>query len=136
MDDPPAPVPGKGRKLSAGAVVVEPDGRVWLVEPTNHFGGYVRTFPKGRVEHGLSLRATAVREAFEETGLLVRLGRFLVDGVRTTTVTRYYLAERVGGTPVAMGWEAQAMWLAPCRRLAALAAAPADATILRALAAV
>ncbi|HYI85433.1 MAG TPA: hypothetical protein VEX11_19790, partial [Acetobacteraceae bacterium] len=57
---------------------------------------------------------------FEETGLLVALGAFLADVERSVTVPRYYLARRVGGTPAAMGWEAQAVLLLPRARLADL----------------
>jgi ADP-ribose pyrophosphatase YjhB (NUDIX family) len=131
--DPPLPPLTIGKKRSAGAVVVEPDGRVWLIEPTNHFGGYVRTFPKGRIELGFSSRATAVKEVFEESGLLVRLGPFLVDVERTTTVTRFYLATRIGGSPAAMGWEAQALWLVPKDRLAELLPSPSDTPVRQAI---
>lgn len=111
-DDPPvAQVPGKG--VSAGCVVLEPDGRVWLVCPTNGFAGRPATFPKGRVEDGLSLQATAIKEVHEESGLRVAIVGCLGDQVRTTTVARYYLAHRVGGTPAAMGWESQAVRLVP-----------------------
>jgi 8-oxo-dGTP pyrophosphatase MutT (NUDIX family) len=132
-DDPPTPVLTEKQKLSAGAVIVEPDGRIWLCEPSNHFGGYVRTFPKGRVDPGQSMRAAAVREVFEETGLLVHLGAFLVDATRTSGVTRYFLAERVAGTPADMGWESQALWLVPLPQLTALAPAPQDAPVIAAL---
>lgn len=80
------------KKLSAGAVIREEDGRVWLFEPTNRFGGYVRTFPKGTVEAGYSLAATAAKEAFEEVGLLVEIGAPIADVERTTSVCRYFLA--------------------------------------------
>jgi 8-oxo-dGTP pyrophosphatase MutT (NUDIX family) len=53
-------------RAAAGAVVMEPDGRLWLVAPSNGFGGYLATFPKGRVEPGISLQATAIREVWEE----------------------------------------------------------------------
>src|SRR5690606_39400972 len=33
IDEPPMEIGGK--KLAAGAVILEPDGRVWLVHPTN-----------------------------------------------------------------------------------------------------
>ena len=39
-----------GRANAAGAVVVEPDGPVWLVAPTNAFGGSNVTFPKGKTQ--------------------------------------------------------------------------------------
>lgn len=105
-----------GKKPSAGVVIREPDGRVWLVAPTNGFGGYLATFPKGRLE-GKSAQEAAVVEAFEESGLVVRLISHLVDVVRTTTVTRYYLAERVSGNPSDMGWESQAVMLVPAAKL-------------------
>jgi 8-oxo-dGTP pyrophosphatase MutT (NUDIX family) len=110
--DPPFLLP-PGMKAAAGAVVVEPDGRIWLVAPTNGFGGYVATFPKGRVDPGAGLRATARREAWEEAGLAVDIGSFLLDVSRTQTYTRYFLARRTGGSPAAMGWETQAVHLVP-----------------------
>lgn len=122
-----------GMKAAAGAVVVEDDGRVWLVSPTNGFGGYSATFPKGRVGPGATLQQTAVREVFEESGLAVRLEAFLLDVRRTQTYTRYYLAKRIGGCPSAMGWETQAVHLVPAARLAGIAAHPNDAAIIRAL---
>jgi 8-oxo-dGTP pyrophosphatase MutT (NUDIX family) len=106
-------------KPAAGVAILEPDGRVWLVSPSNAFGGYRTTFPKGKVLH-LDLRVTAVKEAFEETGLRVELVRHLMDLRRSTSHTRYYLARRVGGTPAAMGWESQAVHLAPLDHAKAL----------------
>ena len=38
-----------GKKLSAGVVTLEPDGRVWAVAPTNAFGGYWLLSPKARL---------------------------------------------------------------------------------------
>ena len=133
--DPPPPTVPSGMKLSAGAVIIERDGRVWLVEPTNHYGGYHRTFPKGTIESGWSLRATAVKEAFEETGLLVQLGAFLTDVPRTTSITRYFIAKRIGGTPADMGWETQAVWLVPPSQLALLASHANDTPIRAAISA-
>ncbi len=104
------------KKPAAGAVIVEPDGRVWLMAPTNAYGGYKTTFPKGRL-HGDDLQKTAIQEVFEETGLQVELFQFLTDSPRSTTYTRYYLARRVGGNPADMGWEAQAVHLCPVDKL-------------------
>ena len=39
-----------GQKFSTGLVIMEPDGRLWMVSPTNGFGGYAATLPKGRFE--------------------------------------------------------------------------------------
>jgi len=129
---PEPPFEGRGMNPAAGAVVVEPDGRIWLVAPTKAFGGYVATFPKGKTEGG-ELRATALREVFEESGLRVELYAHLVDVTRSASRTRYYLARRTGGTPAAMGWESQAVLLAPPGRLPHLLNSPYDRPILEAL---
>lgn len=110
IEEPPFVLPA-GKQAAAGAVVVEPDGRLWLVAPSNAFGGYTATFPKGRAM-GASLRATAIRETWEESGLSIVLTGWLGDFSRTQTHTRFYLARRVGGHPAGMGWESQAVHLA------------------------
>lgn len=100
-------------KPAAGVVVEEPDGRVWVIHPTNGFGGYNATFPKGRTEHDIDLQASAIKEAYEESGLKVEITGFLADVDRSVTRCRYYTARRVGGTPAKMGWESQAVSLVP-----------------------
>lgn len=122
-----------GKAASAGVVVFEPDGRVWVVAPSNGFGGYSWTWPKGRVEDGLSFQATAAREALEESGLQVRIVGLLGDFARTTTVTRYYLAERIGGSPVECGWEAQACSLMPVSALPDMLNGAPDKPVIAAL---
>jgi len=109
----------KGLTPAAGAVVVEPDGRVWLVAPTNAFLNTLTTFPKGTA-NGLDLRATALKEVFEESGLRVELFSHLVDVTRSSSRTRYYLARRISGNPADMCWESQAVILAPVNSLKAL----------------
>ena len=121
-----------GRAAAAGAVVVEPDGRVWLVAPTNAFGGSKVTFPKGKTQ-GRGLRPTAVKEVLEEAGLEVELFSHLVDNTRSTSRTRYYLAHRLGGNPADMDWETQAVLLAPLVDLKDLLHNPADQLVLDAL---
>lgn len=106
-----------GKKPASGVIVLEPDGRVWVVAPTNRFGGVKNTFPKGSRDYGLSLQANAIKEAYEECGLKVEIDSFLGDIPRSTSVARYYLARRVGGTPAAMGWESQAVRLVPADKL-------------------
>ncbi|MCS0592418.1 NUDIX hydrolase [Massilia norwichensis] len=130
--EPPFTLP-PGLRAAAGAVVLEDDGRVWLVSPTNGFGGYSATFPKGRVDAGGSLQHTAIREVFEESGLVVRLRAHLIDVRRTQTYTRYYIAKRIGGCPSSMGWETQAVHLVPAARLEEVAVHPNDAAIIDAL---
>ncbi len=122
-----------GLAPAAGVVVIEPDDRVWAVAPTNGFGGYSLTFPKGRLEPGLDLRTSAIKEAHEETGLRVVVTGFLIDLPRSTTFTRYYLARRIGGTPAAMGWESQAVWLVPRTRLRQVITHANDRPLLDAL---
>lgn len=117
----------------AGVVVVERDGRVWVVSPTNRYGGYESTFPKGHLTPGLSLQQSAVKEAYEEAGLKVLLTTHLVDVPRSTTFTRYYLGQRVGGDPRQMGWESQAVHLVPQERLHAVLKNPYDKPIVEAL---
>lgn len=132
LEEPPFHVPA-GKKAASGVVIREPDGRVWLVAPTNKFGGYETTWPKGRIEPGLSSQATAIREAWEESGLCVRITGFLGDFTRSTTQTRLYLAERIGGTPAEAGWEAQAITLAPLTALDQLLNAATDKPVLATL---
>jgi ADP-ribose pyrophosphatase YjhB (NUDIX family) len=115
---------------AAGVIIQEKDGRVWLTRPTNSFGGYEHTFPKGGQEKGLTLQQTAVKEAWEETGLQVKITGVFGDFKRTTSVGRYYLAERVGGDPRDMGWESQALRLSPEKDLKNLLNTKADHDIV------
>ncbi|WP_312514237.1 NUDIX hydrolase [Massilia sp.] len=122
-----------GKAAAAGVVIEEAGGRIWAVSPSNRFGGYDATFPKGRVDPGVALQANAIREAFEESGLRVEIVAFLADSARTQTFTRYYLARRIGGNPALMGWESQAVHLAPLEGLAELLCNPNDQAVIAAL---
>lgn len=122
-----------GLKAAAGVVTRESDGRCWLVAPSNGFGGYKTTFPKGTQEPGLSLQACAIKEAFEESGLQVELTGFLMDVTRSGSYTRYYTARRVGGNPADMGWESQAVLLVPGAKLGGYLINPYDQPLLQAL---
>lgn len=102
---------------ASGVVIEECDGRVWVVSPTNRYGGYTNTFPKGKANHDVTWQANAIKEAYEESGLQVRIVDLIGDVQRTTSVTRYYRAVRVGGMPVDMGWESQAVHLVPIGQL-------------------
>lgn len=101
FEEPPFNPPG-GKMPAAGVVVEEPDGRFWLVAPSNAFGGYTATFPKGRIEGDVNRQASAIREAYEEAGLKVKITGFFADSNRSQSYTRYYLAQRVSGHPALM----------------------------------
>ena len=131
VPEPEFKVPASYKK-AAGVVIREPDGRVWVVAPSNAFGGYKATFPKGTME-GMSTQATALVEAYEESGLQVRLREHLVDVKRSQSYTRYFLAERVGGNPAEMGWESQAVMLVPVEQLTKVLNSPNDVPIMDAL---
>lgn len=129
--DEPAFRPPHGKMPAAGVVVEEADGRFWLVAPSNAFGGYLATFPKGRIEANVRRQASAIREAYEEAGLKVRITGFLADSNRTQSYTRYYLAQRVGGNPGLMGWESQAVHLVPREALRDFLTHPNDLSLLQ-----
>ena len=134
FDEPPYQKPD-GMKAASGAVVVEADGRIWVVSPSNKFAGYCNTFPKGTVsaKEPLSLRANALKEVHEEAGLRISLIRFLCDSLRNQSYTRYYLAHRIGGNPADMGWESQAAHLVPPAGISQFVTHPNDRPILAAL---
>ncbi|BCP56277.1 hypothetical protein K32_48940 [Kaistia sp. 32K] len=132
LDEPPFHLP-PGKKASSGVVIQEPDGRVWVIHPTNAFGGYEASLPKGTAEPDLSLQANSIKEVFEETGLKVEITGFLGDFSRTTSVARMYTGRRVGGSPHLMGWEAQAVSLCPASKLYDLLNVWSDHAIAEAL---
>lgn len=111
---------------SSGVVILESHDKVWIVHPTDQYGGYSATFPKGTFEYGLNSRETAIKEAYEEAGLKVQLKEFLTDLKRTTSVTRYYLAERISGNPGDMDWESEKVSLVPIRELHKVVNHPSD----------
>lgn len=122
-----------GKRASSGVILVEPDGRIWIVEPTNHYGGYQNTFPKGGVARGLTMQQSALKEVWEESGLVAEIDGFLLDAVGDTSVTRYYVGRRVGGNPWAMGWESQAVKLVTLDRAEGLLNVARDRNTLAAL---
>ncbi|MBW1769339.1 MAG: NUDIX hydrolase [Deltaproteobacteria bacterium] len=84
--------PQRGKQRSFGGVVINERKEVLLVEPRNHFDGYVWTFPKGRPDLGEEPESAALREVFEETGveaeIISKLPGSFAGG---TTVNTYYL---------------------------------------------
>jgi DNA topoisomerase IB/ADP-ribose pyrophosphatase YjhB (NUDIX family) len=102
---------GPGQHAAAGVIMIEPGNKVWIVTPDKYFGGYRNTFPKGTQESGEALQTTAVRETYEESGLVGKITGVLGDVDRTTSSTRYYIGERVGGSPAMAGEETYAVKL-------------------------
>lgn len=129
--------PATGKAAASGAVIIEPDGRIWIVSPTNRFDGNPHTFPKGKVDIDapLSLKANALKEVYEESGLQIEIQGFLTDADRSTSRTRYYVGRRINGSPADMGWESQAVSLVPRTHLPDLLKNPGDQIVLAALAA-
>lgn len=119
------------KKKSVGIVMVEPDKRVWVTHPTNQFGGYSATFPKGTVEHHLNHRENAIKETHEETGLKAEIHGHLGDYEKTTSTTRYYHGRRTGGNPSDMGWESQKVSLVPIKDLHKVVTHPKDEQVVR-----
>ena len=95
-DEPPIDAEPHAR-ISTGIVLREPDGRINLIEPRNHYGGYIHTFPKGGVEPNLTPQQNAHKELWEETGLHAHITGVIGDFKGDTGVTRYYEGVRTGG---------------------------------------
>lgn len=130
------PLEEDGKLLASGAVIIEPDHRVWVAHLNEPFNAACVGFPTARKDPKLSLQATAIRESWEKTGLQVRIVGWLGDFDEEVTRTRYYLAARVGGAPAACGWQRPTMSLATLDALMqypALRVSPTEAKCLAAL---
>ena len=115
------------REFSAGGVLVRKlRGRWYLaaIRPTGR-GESTWALPKGWIEAGETPAETAVRESYEETGVLARFDRKLLDirytytrkdGTRVFKVVSFFLLRyrsgRIGAIPPGMELEvAEARWL-------------------------
>ena len=106
--------PEDERDHSAGLIVQLPDGRFILATPRGGFAGYQYTFPKGRIDADETPEDAALREFEEETGLKARItGDWYGDYRGTSTWTRYFSAELVGGEPSDMSWETERVLFVP-----------------------
>lgn len=79
----------------AGVVIVE-DGRVLLIKRVRAGQTYY-LFPGGGVEPGETPEQAAVREAMEELGVSVALGRLTADGTFRGNQHFYFAATITGG---------------------------------------
>jgi 8-oxo-dGTP pyrophosphatase MutT (NUDIX family) len=94
----------KEKWVSAGCVVLpslHPDDLnfVYVIKPSNNYGPW--SFPKGRIDQGETATQAARREVQEEAGLVVSIlpGGYLGKGVGRFSITHYYVAVQVGGSP-------------------------------------
>jgi mutator protein MutT len=125
--------------VGVGAVIVE-DGRVVLVRRGAEPMAGEWSIPGGLVELGETMRAAAVREAQEETGLTVEAGevlevldRILPDGngkSRFHYVLIDFLCRRVAGELRAGGDAKEVRWVDESE-LKALGVAEAAAQVIR-----
>ena len=80
-------------KPAIAAAVITQDGRVLLVRRRVKEGSLSWQFPAGGIEDGESAQDAAVRETFEETGLVVAARRVLGDRIHPATKRRmFYVA--------------------------------------------
>ena len=92
-------------QVGVGAIIMR-DGKVLLGERTGSHGTGTWAFPGGHLEFGESPETCAIREAEEETGLLIKpvgLGPFTNDVFSAEGkhyVTLFVLAQCGAGTPV------------------------------------
>ena len=86
----------KYKRIRSGAIVLK-KGKILLYQRPK---GYWY-FPGGGVENGETLEKAAVRETLEETGMKIKLQKFLYarewDSLRKKTLELIYLAKPVGG---------------------------------------
>lgn len=89
----------------AGVLIQEPDGRIWIVRPTNEYGNRKYTLPGGGVEKGLTDQQNALKEVWEETGLQVEITGYVGDFEDSNNGNngRLYIGKRIGGQP----WDAK-----------------------------
>jgi 8-oxo-dGTP diphosphatase len=87
-------------KPAISAAVIIQDGRLLLVRRRVTEGSLSWQFPAGQVEPGESPGDAAVRETFEETGLVVAARRILGDRVHPATKRQmfYVEADAIAGT--------------------------------------
>ena len=121
--DPRQPPPG--RQVSYGIVLVDAAReQVFLRKPSGGFQGYVWTFAKGQPDAGESPEDTAVREAREEYGRLVRVIAPIPEWFGGTQwANAFWLAEDAGVYPPGFDWETEAtQWFTWEAAVAALSA--------------
>lgn len=110
-------MPDQQTILAASAVILDSAGRFLLVQRANPPEEGHWTLPSGRVDPG-ETQQTAISEVYEETGVIVRITREhgqlnIPDGKGCTYEIHDFLAEWVGGEPVAGDDAANVGWFRP-----------------------
>jgi ADP-ribose pyrophosphatase YjhB (NUDIX family) len=86
-------------KLAVGTIITDEQRRIVLVKRAIEPGYGKWVFPGGYVDRGEEVQSAAVREALEETGLHVQLGRLIniYSYTGRTPVIVVYAATMIGG---------------------------------------
>lgn len=89
-------------RVAVGAIVIDRDGRVLIVQRGRPPGEGLWTVPGGHVERGETLAQAVAREVREETGLLVEVGALACVVERMGDDYHFvildYVARVIGGT--------------------------------------
>jgi 8-oxo-dGTP pyrophosphatase MutT (NUDIX family) len=102
------------QRPASGVVVLEDDGRMWIMEPTWHYGQQEHGFATGGVEEGLTAQQSARKEAIEELGFDVEITDWLGDvDTWPRSYRRYYIARRKSGQPTDAHYESDNVKLIP-----------------------
>lgn len=78
-------------------VIIQGGDGVWLIYPSAD--NAIAYLPGGGCEDGEPQSECAVREALEETGLLIELYGYICDVTDDTETVRYFTARNIGGKP-------------------------------------
>lgn len=98
---------------SAGAVVVNDEGKIAIRKPTGGFGGHTWTFPKGRLDPNETKESAAHREVEEEAGLKGDLGEHLGEHSGEASITDFYLMHLKEDTGKHDKETAEIKWVTP-----------------------
>lgn len=108
--------------VAVAAIVLDPEGRVLLVERGRPPGVGLWTVPGGRVEHGERLVDAVAREVLEETGVEVTVGPLVEvverispapGGAYHYVILDYLATAAPGPAPRAADDARDARWVAP-----------------------
>ena len=102
-------------KVAVGTVISGPDGRILLVKRAIEPGYGKWVFPGGYVDRGEEVMMAAIREAKEEAGLDVRIGRLIgiYSYAGRTPIIIVYAATVVGGELAVDEEGLEAQWFEP-----------------------